>query len=186
MRTVSAERTPMRCRASTRPEPSPSSARRATTLGAAPVGEGICVYMESDKPYRGRLQFDVPRHRLTMGFQQDWPRMNAVPEWFVVEPDEVPPRRKSERGRVEPDEEVPPRRKSGQGRLEPDEAPRPKSDQGLVEPEVDEETSTAKVDMRRPRCPACKLELPERKQGEEALQDAWVEALSAWPRILLP
>jgi lysophospholipase L1-like esterase len=23
-----------------------------------------------------------------MGFEQDWPRMNAVPEWFTVEPDE--------------------------------------------------------------------------------------------------
>lgn len=24
-----------------------------------------------------------------MGFEQDWPRMNAVPEWFTVEPDEA-------------------------------------------------------------------------------------------------
>jgi len=23
-----------------------------------------------------------------MGFEQDWPRMNTVPEWFTVEPDE--------------------------------------------------------------------------------------------------
>ena len=23
-----------------------------------------------------------------MGFEQDWPRMNALPEWFTVEPDE--------------------------------------------------------------------------------------------------
>jgi len=57
-------------------------------LGAAPCGEGICVFMESDEPYEGRLQFDVPRHRITMGFEQDWPRMNAVPEWFTVEPDD--------------------------------------------------------------------------------------------------
>ena len=58
-------------------------------LGAAPCGSGVCVFMQSDKPYQGKLQFDVPRHRLTMGFEQDWPRMNAVPEWFVVEPDEA-------------------------------------------------------------------------------------------------
>lgn len=38
--------------------------------------------------YDGRLQFDVPRHRLTFGFAEDWPRMNSVPEWFTVEPDE--------------------------------------------------------------------------------------------------
>jgi hypothetical protein len=58
-------------------------------LGAAPCGDGICVFMKSDKPYEGRLQFDVPRHRITMGFDADWPRMNAVPEWFAVEPDEA-------------------------------------------------------------------------------------------------
>ncbi len=57
-------------------------------LGAAPCGSGICVFMKSQEPYEGRLQFDVPRHRITMGFDQDWPRMNAVPEWFTVEPDE--------------------------------------------------------------------------------------------------
>jgi hypothetical protein len=58
-------------------------------LGAAPCGDGICLFMKSDGPYEGSLQFDVPRHRLTMGFRQDWPRMNAVPEWFAVEPDEA-------------------------------------------------------------------------------------------------
>ena len=45
--------------------------------------------MKSDEPYEGRLQFDVPRHRITMGFEEDWPRMNCVPEWFTVEPDEA-------------------------------------------------------------------------------------------------
>ncbi len=57
-------------------------------LGAAPCRGGICVYMKSDTPYEGLLQFDIPRHRLYMGFEQDWPRMNAVPEWYTVEPDE--------------------------------------------------------------------------------------------------
>ncbi|MFH1924202.1 MAG: hypothetical protein ABIP48_30475 [Planctomycetota bacterium] len=63
--------------------------RQGLQLGAAPVGEGICVFMKSAEPYEGRLEFDVPRHRLYMGFEQDWPRMNAVPEWFTVEPDET-------------------------------------------------------------------------------------------------
>jgi hypothetical protein len=63
--------------------------RQGLKLGAAPVGEGICVYMQSDKPYEGKLQFDIPRHRIYMGFQQDWPRMNSVPEWFTVEPDKT-------------------------------------------------------------------------------------------------
>lgn len=58
-------------------------------LGAAPSDDGVCLYLRSEQPYEGRLQFDVPRHRLTMGFDEDWPRMNAVPEWFTVEPDET-------------------------------------------------------------------------------------------------
>jgi hypothetical protein len=57
-------------------------------LGAAPFHDGICIYMKSDRPYEGQLQFDIPRHRIYMGFEKDWPRMNAVPEWFSVEPDE--------------------------------------------------------------------------------------------------
>ena len=63
--------------------------RQTLQLGAAPCGDGICIFIKSDEAYEGRLQFDVPRHRLYMGFQQDWPRMNAVPEWFTVEPDEA-------------------------------------------------------------------------------------------------
>ncbi|OHB85973.1 MAG: hypothetical protein A2V98_09365 [Planctomycetes bacterium RBG_16_64_12] len=62
--------------------------RQGLQLGAAPSGDGICIFMKSEAPYEGRLQFDVPRHRLYLGFEQDWPRMNAVPEWFTVEPDE--------------------------------------------------------------------------------------------------
>jgi len=60
-------------------------------LGAAPCGKGICLYLRSEQPYEGHIQFDVPRHRIIMGFEQDWPRMNAVPEWFTVEPDETHP-----------------------------------------------------------------------------------------------
>ena len=44
--------------------------------------------LKSDQSYQDRVQFDIPRHRLYLGFKQDWPRMNAVPEWFTVEPDE--------------------------------------------------------------------------------------------------
>jgi len=57
-------------------------------LGAAPSGEGISVFIKSQELYEGWLVFDVPRHRLYQGFEEDWPRMNAVPEWFTVEPDE--------------------------------------------------------------------------------------------------
>jgi len=63
--------------------------RQGLQLGAAPCGDGICIYLACDKPYQGRLEFDIPRHRLYMGFGRDWPRMNTVPEWFTVEPDET-------------------------------------------------------------------------------------------------
>ncbi|MBN1844661.1 MAG: hypothetical protein JW810_03190, partial [Sedimentisphaerales bacterium] len=56
-------------------------------LGAAPVPGGLAVFIKSDRPYQGRLHFDIPRHRLYLNFRHDWPRMNAVPEWFTVEPD---------------------------------------------------------------------------------------------------
>ena len=63
--------------------------RHGLQLGAAPCGEGICVFLKSEEPYEGRLVFDVPRHRVTIGFDADWPRMNAVPEWFTVAPDDA-------------------------------------------------------------------------------------------------
>jgi hypothetical protein len=63
--------------------------RQGLQLGAAPYEDGICVFMKSAEPYEGRLQFDIPRHRLYMGFRQDWPRLNSMPEWFTVEPDEA-------------------------------------------------------------------------------------------------
>ncbi|MCL4192349.1 MAG: hypothetical protein KJZ87_11500 [Thermoguttaceae bacterium] len=46
------------------------------------------MLLKSETACDGRLQFAVPQHRLTFGFAEDWPRMNAVPEWFTVEPDE--------------------------------------------------------------------------------------------------
>ncbi|MEA3365707.1 MAG: hypothetical protein U9Q79_08720, partial [Candidatus Hydrogenedentes bacterium] len=63
--------------------------RQDLELGAAPCGDGICVFMKASENYEGNLEFDIPRQRITMGFEQDWPRMNAVPEWFTVQPDEA-------------------------------------------------------------------------------------------------
>lgn len=55
-------------------------------IGAAPDGEGVAIVMRSKQDYTGVLEFDLPRHRVYMGFQKDWPRMNTLPEWFTVEP----------------------------------------------------------------------------------------------------
>ena len=54
-------------------------------LGASPIDGGIAVVIKAVKPYKGKLEFDIPRHRIYMGFKKDWPRMNTMPEWFTVE-----------------------------------------------------------------------------------------------------
>lgn len=56
-------------------------------LGAAPEGEGIVIAIHTKEDYSGVLEFDLPRHRVYLGFEQDWPRMNTLPEWFTVEPE---------------------------------------------------------------------------------------------------
>lgn len=70
-------------------------------LGAARDDDGLVIFLRSREAYRGVLEFDLPRHRVYMGFARDWPRMNTLPEWFTVEPDglytvcrgDEPPRR---------------------------------------------------------------------------------------------
>ena len=61
--------------------------QQGLTLGAAEAEHALAIVLNSDKPWSGRLVFDVPRHRLYMGFARDWPRMNTLPEWFTVEPE---------------------------------------------------------------------------------------------------
>ncbi len=59
--------------------------RRDLRLGACEHGEGLAIVMKAEKAWSGRLVFDVPRHKVIMGFRHDWPRMNTLPEWFTVE-----------------------------------------------------------------------------------------------------
>ncbi|MHC4201967.1 MAG: hypothetical protein ACYSU0_18415 [Planctomycetota bacterium] len=61
--------------------------RRDLILGASETEDGLAVVMKAAKNWAGRLVFDVPRHRVYMGFKKDWPRMNTMPEWFTVEAD---------------------------------------------------------------------------------------------------
>ena len=61
--------------------------RRDLKLGAEQTGSGLRIALKADKPWMGNLIFDIPRHRLYMGFEKDWPRMNTLPEWFTVEPE---------------------------------------------------------------------------------------------------
>ena len=61
--------------------------RQDLTLGASQTKDGLAVVIKAEKDWSGRLVFDIPRHRIYMGFAHDWPRMNTMPEWFTVEPD---------------------------------------------------------------------------------------------------
>jgi len=54
-------------------------------LGVARTNDGLAIVMKSDKDWSGKLCFDIPRYKEYMGFTQDWPRMNTLPEWFTVE-----------------------------------------------------------------------------------------------------
>ena len=54
-------------------------------IGGMPLGDGLVLSLESAKPYRGRLRFDRPRCVYPTG-TLDWARVNAMPQWFVVQP----------------------------------------------------------------------------------------------------
>ncbi|MBN1854157.1 MAG: hypothetical protein JW829_15625 [Pirellulales bacterium] len=59
--------------------------RQDLSLGASDTQDGMVVVMKAKRDWSGELVFDMPRHRVWMGFQKDWPRMNTMPEWFTVE-----------------------------------------------------------------------------------------------------
>jgi len=61
--------------------------RQDLTLGACETKDGLAIVIRAEKHWSGKLVFDVPRHRMYMGFKKDWPRMNTLPEWFTVEPE---------------------------------------------------------------------------------------------------
>ncbi len=61
--------------------------QKGLQLGAVRDGAALAIVIKSDKEWSGKLHFDIPRHRVYMGFAKDWPRMNTLPEWFTVEAD---------------------------------------------------------------------------------------------------
>lgn len=54
-------------------------------VGAARAEDGSTVFVvTSDWPWKGRLRFDVPRHREFLRLPSDYPRLNQFPEWFTA------------------------------------------------------------------------------------------------------
>ncbi len=57
-------------------------------FGAVRQGERLCISVRADKPWAGRLIFDIPRHKLYLKLPLDYPRINQFPEWFTVNADD--------------------------------------------------------------------------------------------------
>lgn len=59
--------------------------RQDVIFGAVQDGNTLNVTLRAEKPWQGRLIFDLPRHKTIMKLPADWPRINQFPEWFTVE-----------------------------------------------------------------------------------------------------
>lgn len=44
------------------------------------------LYLDADRPWEGLLKFDFNRHKVYWNMPFDYPRLNAPPEWFTVDP----------------------------------------------------------------------------------------------------
>ena len=59
---------------------------RADLHAGAVMDNGrLLVSITADKPWKGRLLFDHPRHRDNLHLPMDYPRINQFPEWFTVQ-----------------------------------------------------------------------------------------------------
>jgi hypothetical protein len=60
--------------------------RRDVAVGATTTaeGNGIVVALVANRPWKGRLVFDGPRHAMHWSFERNYPRRNSFPEWFPV------------------------------------------------------------------------------------------------------
>ena len=54
-------------------------------VGAVMDNGRLLVSITADKPWKGRLLFDHPRHRDNLHLPMDYPRINQFPEWFTVQ-----------------------------------------------------------------------------------------------------
>jgi len=61
--------------------------RNDLRLGAARDGDGVVIFISAQRPWQGKLIFDIPRHKRWFNFKHDWPRINYLPEYFTVNPD---------------------------------------------------------------------------------------------------
>ena len=54
-------------------------------LGAVRTGNGLKITLTSAEGWKGKLKFDVKRHKTMMHYPADYPRINQFQEWFTVD-----------------------------------------------------------------------------------------------------
>jgi len=59
--------------------------REDVLIGAFQEGKKLYVHIENDKEWKGKLFFDIPRHREFLNLPINYPRVNEWTEWFVVD-----------------------------------------------------------------------------------------------------
>jgi len=50
-----------------------------------PQTRELFVHVQAGRPWSGRIVLDVPRHARTWNLPKEYPRLNGLPQWFVVE-----------------------------------------------------------------------------------------------------
>ncbi len=65
--------------------------REGVRVGAALDGENdtLYVHLAAQEDWQGRLRFDTPRHRIIWNLPVEYPRVNGLSEWYVVEPESI-------------------------------------------------------------------------------------------------
>ena len=59
--------------------------REDVFFGAVRDGGELWISIQAKRAWSGKIIFDIPRHRMIMKLPIDWPRINQLPEWFVVD-----------------------------------------------------------------------------------------------------
>jgi hypothetical protein len=62
--------------------------REDVRFGASRKDGKLYLVVTAEKPWKGRVRFDVPRHREYLKLPIDYTRINQFPEWFTVDKDE--------------------------------------------------------------------------------------------------
>jgi len=58
--------------------------REDVKLGAVRDGKTLYLALNAERPWKGQLIFDRPRHKTVMRMPMDYPRINQFPEWFTA------------------------------------------------------------------------------------------------------